>query len=490
MARKKYIKTIKQRMAGGEFFRKGNHLKDQPTIYVAKDRRLDVNGNLIQRNMALLKNREKLLNGDGFDTLDSEILKFSENKEYGEKLYKFFIPWNIHYTHNENGFGHITYEINFVKGKHYFFLNLRYGIGKNNEDLLKCKLNNKKECKINWWAKLSVSSNKNMKDEKELFNTPIFNKDDYILFHKYINDKLIENNLSDYIISKNVISDMIKAYIITLYEFTKQIGINLVHNIRDKNLYNKEMNDFMESGTDRLSSTISNIIDLKNLQKSIEEEEQTQIEEKKRIESGLVMNDQSFPELKSTIKAPPLKNKKKKKTELYKWLSNFGAQKYEKNFNFEMFNTLDEIIESKLTEDDLKEVIDDDIIRNRVYKEIIKISKQKNPIDSINKSPENELINSIDRSPSGEYSEPMGYGQQPTGYGQQPMGYGQQSTGYEQQPMGYGQQPMGYGQQPMGYGQQPMGYGQQPMGYGQQSTGYEQQPMGYGQQPMGYSDQL
>ena len=111
-------------MYGGEWIRRGSHLNEpgKENVYVAKDVKIDENNDYLTDN---LSERKQLLEENGFSNGFSNV-----NEDYKEitPLYEYFIPWNIHYTHNQYGIGHIRYD-KYIKVKNKsFIISYRYGV--------------------------------------------------------------------------------------------------------------------------------------------------------------------------------------------------------------------------------------------------------------------------------------------------------------------------------------------------------------------------
>ena len=207
-------------MKGGEWIRRGTHLTEKNNVFVAKDTKVDINDNFL---LSDLENRKRVLEENGFtEGFENINDKFSV---IFPELYKYFIPWEIHYTHNQYGLGHITYDyyINHLGGK--WLISYRYGIGMDGENLKKCKNLNGTNCKPIWWISIDKPNRKNfpkasilsyfIKKGKKEITKDIENIDD------------IRNALSEYqnglyswaVPPLNVYNDILKAWILAKNDF-------------------------------------------------------------------------------------------------------------------------------------------------------------------------------------------------------------------------------------------------------------------------------
>jgi hypothetical protein len=126
---------------GGKWERAGPPHKDRKEIYVAKDNRYDdiYSGKLLDDE---IENRRQLLSEfdmPHFENIPVEIKQLVEATS--DPDYMLFIPWNIHYTFNKWGYGHITYDIVLFENtssKNAILLQIHFGYGYNADDLENC----------------------------------------------------------------------------------------------------------------------------------------------------------------------------------------------------------------------------------------------------------------------------------------------------------------------------------------------------------------
>ena len=455
---------------GGDWKRRGTHLDEagKENVYVAKDMKYEEleDGNSYLENI-LLKRKDFLdgLGIDGFITADPKLKKMKIDNI--DVLYKYYIPWNMHYTHNEHGYGHITYS-NIIKRQHNTYeIKYHYGIGKEGSSLIQCdkKMIEQKDdkCNIHWWGSINkLNSYKpsikfRFKKENRV-EVPIVNSTEFANEFTYPREQVSYRWAMP---TKDIIEDIEKAYLLAHYEFLtdNENPSKLVNDIRT-DVYNKEYSiDILNDEIDPIHKNMDAINSKINLKLFLKDKE---IHDKKMKETSLQrLQENTHREVIGKQSEEPEEHlsKKEKKKKIF-------TKKKERKKLKESTNFLPEEIVAKLNPigSPIKPNIPDALLQEpepEPYKEP-EPEPYKEPEPEPYKEPEQMIPHQ--NMISMQQHQNQSYYQQPTIYEQQ------QRAIYEQQPTIYEQQPTIYEQQPTMYEQQ-----QRAMYEQQQRAMYEQQ---------------
>jgi hypothetical protein len=305
-------------MKGGEWVRRGTHLTEKNNVYVAKDTKIDINNNFL---LSELEDRKKILEENGFtDGFENISDKFSI---ISPELYKYFIPWEIHYTHNQYGYGHITYDYYLQYKGGDWLISYRYGIGMDGENLKICKNLNSTNCKPIWWISIDKPNRRNfikasilsyfIKKGKKEISKDLENIDD------------IRNALSEYqnglyswaVPPLNIYNDILKAWVLAKNNFfNNKIYIDKIRNeFQDDILFNR-----YKQIEDPALNVINKILDDKKKKDKSKKQEEIFLEAQ-NLTSQVKREVESIPEYFTPIgkkvdiinKTPKSKKNKKKK---------------------------------------------------------------------------------------------------------------------------------------------------------------------------------
>ena len=460
---------------GGDWKRRGTHLDEvgKENVYVAKDMKYEELEDGYSYLENILLKRKDFLDGlgiDGFITADPKLKKMKIDNI--DVLYKYYIPWNMHYTHNEHGYGHITYS-NIIKRQHNTYeIKYHYGIGKEGSSLIQCdkKMIEQKDgkCNIHWWGSVNkLNSYKpsikfRFKKEKRV-EVPIVNSTEFANEFTYPREQVSYRWAMP---TKDIIEDIEKAYLLAHYEFLtdNENPSKLVNDIRT-DVYNKEYSiDIINDEIDPIHKNMDAINSKINLKLFLKDKE---IHDKKLKETSLQrLQENTHREVMGKQSEEPEEqlSKKEKKKKIF-------TKKKERNKLKESTDFLPEEIVAKLNPigSPIKPNIPDAFLQEpepEPYKE---------PEPEPYKEPEPEQMIPQQNMMSMQQQQNQIYYQQPTMYEQQQMAmYEQQQRAmYEQQQMAmYEQQQMAmYEQQQRAmYEQQ-----QRAMYEQQQRAMYEQQ---------------
>ena len=313
---------------GGDWKRRGTHL-DEPgkeNVYVAKDMRYEELEDGYSYLEDILLKRKEFLDGlgiDGFSTVDPGLKKMKIDNI--DVLYKYYIPWNMHYTHNEHGYGHITYS-NIIKRQHNTYeVKYHYGIGKEGVALINCdkkKVDKKEElCNIHWWGSVNkLNSNKQpvkfrFKKVKGM-EAPIVNSGEFVKEFTYPREQVSYRWAMP---TKEIIEDIEKAYLLAQFEFFTEDNnpSDMVNDIRN-DVYNRQYEiDIIDDINDPVNKYMNDMNSIINRELFLKEKE---IKDKKIMEA-------SSQRLRSQIRSegigknreePEIKmNKKQRKKKMY-----------------------------------------------------------------------------------------------------------------------------------------------------------------------------
>ena len=332
-------------MKGGEWIRRGTHLTEKNNVFVAKDTKIDINDNFLLSN---LEDRKRVLEENGFtEGFENISDKFSI---ISPELYKYFIPWEIHYTHNQFGLGHITYDyyINHLGGD--WLISYRYGIGMDGENLKKCKNLNGTNCKPIWWISIDKPNRKNfpkasilsyfIKKGKKEITKDIENIDD------------IRNALSEYQNGLyswadpplNVYNDILKAWILAKNDFfdNKYYVEKIRNEFQDDVSFNryKQVDDPALSIINRILNVKKKEDEKQKLQQTFLEAQSLTPQDKRMVESIPEHFKEIGKKVDSVSETSKSKKSKKKK-----------ARSAPTNLNR---NNVDSILKAKEEEDRIK----------------------------------------------------------------------------------------------------------------------------------------
>ena len=237
-------------MYGGVWERAGPPHKDRKDIYVAKDKRYEniYSGKLLDDEITMRRELLSEFDMPHFENIPNEIKILVEATN--DPDYMLYIPWNIHYTFNKWGYGHMTYDkliYENYQNKNALLIQVHMGYGNTPDDLENCGKTIKltKECKQYVWFNITdnfinmnntyinnqtiYNSNKYEINENDIINrnfnwTPILNSFNKELDQFYIdNQELIGDKMLDENINYSELLDIQKSLIIAYDEFTQTI---------------------------------------------------------------------------------------------------------------------------------------------------------------------------------------------------------------------------------------------------------------------------
>jgi len=237
-------------MYGGVWERAGPPHKDRKDIYVAKDKRYEniYSGKLLDDEISMRRELLSEFDMPHFENIPNEIKILVEATN--DPDYMLYIPWNIHYTFNKWGYGHMTYDkliYENYQNKNALLIQVHMGYGNTPDDLENCGKTIKltKECKQYVWFNITdnfinmnntyinnqtiYNSNKYEINENDIINrnfnwTPILNSFNKELDQFYIdNQELIGDKMLDENINYSELLDIQKSLIIAYDEFTQTI---------------------------------------------------------------------------------------------------------------------------------------------------------------------------------------------------------------------------------------------------------------------------
>jgi hypothetical protein len=313
---------------GGDWKRRGTHL-DEPgkeNVYVAKDMKYEeLEDGYSYLEDILLKRKEFLdsLGLDGFSTADPGLKKMKIDNI--DVLYKYYIPWNMHYTHNENGYGHITYS-NIIKRQHNTYeVKYHYGIGKEGVALINCdkkKVDKKEElCNIHWWGSVN-KLNSDKQPVKFRFKkvkgvkAPIVNSGEFVKEFTYPRGQVSYRWAMP---TKEIIEDIEKAYLLAQFEFFTEDNnpSDLVDDIRN-DVYNRQYEiDIIDDINDPVNKYMNDMNSIINRELFLKEKE---IKDKEIMEasSQRLRSQIRSEEIGKNREEPEIKmNKKQRKKKMY-----------------------------------------------------------------------------------------------------------------------------------------------------------------------------